>query len=135
MPVLAGLLGLVAQGCERRDLSACLFGWGSGGSQVRWCQGLGSRGSGSAVLLGRARGLVLPGGHGRVGGVVARVWRSVAVSVGRGENLFYLRTDRRREARSLLEGVVAALIAHHAAPGETLILGSSGGGASVPYPS
>ena len=26
---------------------------------------------GSMVLMGRARGLMLPGGHGRVGGVVA----------------------------------------------------------------
>jgi len=73
-----------------------------GGSRVRWCQGLGRRGGdpsgGSAVLLGRARGLVLPGGHGHVGGVVAGVWRSVMVSVGRGENMFYLRTDRRRRS-------------------------------------
>ena len=38
------------------------------------------------------------------------------------------------EDRSLLEGVVAALIARHAAPGETLILGSGGGGAPVSYP-
>ena len=81
-------------------LSARLFGWGSGGSRVRWCQGLGCRGGGpgggSTVLLGGARALALPGHHGRVGGVVAGVWRSVAVSVGRGENLFYLWTDRRR---------------------------------------
>uniref|UniRef100_A0A8R7RAZ7 Uncharacterized protein n=1 Tax=Triticum urartu TaxID=4572 RepID=A0A8R7RAZ7_TRIUA len=72
---------------------------GCGGSRVRWCQGLGCRGGGpgggSAVLLGKARALVLPGHHGRVGVVVARVWRLVAVSVGRGENLLYLRTDRR----------------------------------------
>ncbi|XBI06673.1 hypothetical protein VPH35_134664 [Triticum aestivum] len=59
---------------------------GCGGSQVRWCQGLGCRvggpGGGRAVLLGRTRALVLPGLHGCVGGVVAGVWRSVAVSVG-----------------------------------------------------
>ena len=83
-------------------LSARLFGWGSGGSRVRWCQGLGCRGGGpgggSAVLMGRARGLVLPGCHGRVSGVVAGVWRSVAVSVGRGENLIYPRMYRRRRS-------------------------------------
>ena len=39
------------------------------------------------------------------------------------------------EERSLLEGIVAALIALRVAPGETLILGSGGGGAPVPYPS
>jgi hypothetical protein len=81
------------------------------------------------VLLGRACGSVLSGDHGRAGGVVAGVWRSEAVSVGRGENLLYLRTDRRR---SLLEGVAAALIARRVAPGETLILGSGGGDAPVP---
>ena len=102
---VAGLLGLgtgVAQGCERWDLSARLFGWDSGKSRVRWCQGLGCRGGGpgggSAVLMGRARGLVLPGDHGRVGGMVAGVWRLVAVSVCWGENLFYPRTDRRRRS-------------------------------------
>ena len=71
-----------------------------GGSRVRWCQGLGRRGGdpsgGSAVLLGRARGLVLPGGHGRVGGMVAWVWRSLVVSFGQGENMFYLWTNRQR---------------------------------------
>ena len=87
------------------------------------------------MLLDKARALVLPGHHGRVGGVVAGVWRSVAVIVGRDENLLYLRTDRRRRNRSLLEGVVAAHIARHAAPGETLILGSGDGGASTSYPS
>ena len=40
------------------------------------------------------------------------------------------------EARSLLEGVVAALIARRVASGqETLILGSGGGGAPVSSPS
>ncbi|EMS68065.1 Peptidyl-prolyl isomerase PASTICCINO1 [Triticum urartu] len=76
-----------AQGCERWILSARIFGWGifgwgSGRSRVG-CQGLGCRGGGpgggSVVLMGRAHGLVLPGGHGRVGGVVAGVWCSVAV--------------------------------------------------------
>ena len=38
------------------------------------------------------------------------------------------------EDRSLLEGVVEALIARHAAPGETLILGSGDGGAPASYP-
>uniref|UniRef100_M8BE22 MADS-box transcription factor 1 n=1 Tax=Aegilops tauschii TaxID=37682 RepID=M8BE22_AEGTA len=101
------------------------FGWGSGGSRVWWCQGLGCQGGGpgdgsavlmgratarlprpcgrrgsrgvafggglgcqgggpgdgSAVLMGRASGLVLPGCHDRVGGVVAGVWRSVANQV------------------------------------------------------
>lgn len=65
----------------------------------RWCLGLGCRGGGPrggcAVLMGRAHGLVLPGGHGRVGGVVAGEWRSVAVSVGWGENLLFLRMDWR----------------------------------------
>ena len=37
------------------------------------------------MLLDKARALVLPGHHGRVDGVVAGVWRSVAVIVGRGE--------------------------------------------------
>ena len=87
------------------------------------------------MLVGRARALVLPGHHGRVDGVVDGVWRSVAMSVGRGENLFYLRTDRGGEDRSLLEGVVAALIACHAVPGETLIFGSGGGGDPVSFPS
>ena len=103
--VVASLLGLGAgsgQGCERRILSARLCGWGIGGARRTWCQGLGFRGGGpgggGAVLMGRARASVLPGCHGRVGGVVAGVWRSVAVSVGRGENLFYLRTDRRRRS-------------------------------------
>ena len=61
----------------------------------------------------------------------AGVWRSVAVNGGRGENLLFLRMDRQRRTRSLFEGVVAALIALRVAPGETLILGSSGGGALV----
>ena len=39
------------------------------------------------------------------------------------------------EDRSLLEGVVAAIIARRVALGETLILGSGGGDAPVPYPS
>uniref|UniRef100_M8C8P7 Serine/threonine-protein kinase PBS1 n=1 Tax=Aegilops tauschii TaxID=37682 RepID=M8C8P7_AEGTA len=73
----------VAQGCERWDLSARLFGWVSGRVWVRWCQGLGCRGGGPGggctVLSGGGRGLVLPGGHGRVGGMVAWVWRSVAI--------------------------------------------------------
>ena len=102
-PVLASLwvsaLGVV-QGCERRGLFARLFGWGSGESRVRWCLGLGCQvggpGGGSAVLLGRARGLVLHGGHGRAGGVTAGMRRSVVVRGGRGENLFFLRTNRRR---------------------------------------
>ena len=139
---MAGLLGLGAgfgQGCERRSLSARLCGWGIDGARRTWCQGLGFRGGGpgggGAVLMGRARASVLPGCHGRVGGVVAGLWRSVAVCVGGGESLLYLRTDRRREDRSLLEGVVAAIIARCVAPGETLIHGSGGGGASVPYPS
>ncbi|XBJ15340.1 hypothetical protein VPH35_007252 [Triticum aestivum] len=93
-----------AQGCERQCLSAHLFGWGSDGSRVRWCQGLGCRGGdpggGSVVLMDRARGSVLLADHGRVGGLVAGGWRSVAVSVVRGENLFYLRTDRRRRSLS-----------------------------------
>ena len=38
------------------------------------------------------------------------------------------------EDRSLLEGIVVALIARHAAPGETLILGSGGGGAPASFP-
>uniref|UniRef100_A0A453N7W3 Uncharacterized protein n=1 Tax=Aegilops tauschii subsp. strangulata TaxID=200361 RepID=A0A453N7W3_AEGTS len=58
----------VAQGCESGDLSARLFGWGSGRSRVRWCQGLGCRGGGPgggcAVLSGGGRGVVLPSGHG-----------------------------------------------------------------------
>ena len=58
--------------------------------------GGGGPGGGSAVLMDRACGLVLPGCHGRVGGMVARVWRSVAVNGDRGENLLYLRTDRPR---------------------------------------
>ncbi|KAF7081643.1 hypothetical protein CFC21_085564 [Triticum aestivum] len=70
-----------AEGCERLGLSARLFGWGSDGSRVRRCLGLGcrggGRGGGSTVLVGRGCGLVLPGGHSRVGGVVAGVWRSV----------------------------------------------------------
>ena len=74
--------------------------WGSGGSRVRWCRGLGCRGGGpgggTMVLMGRARCSVLPSGHGRVDGVVAGVWRWVAMSIGRGENLLYLRMDRRR---------------------------------------
>ncbi|XBI58928.1 hypothetical protein VPH35_040077 [Triticum aestivum] len=94
-PSLAGLLGLGTGG------RPWFFSWASGGSRVRWCQGLGCRGGGpgggSAVLMGRARGLVLLGCHGRVGGVVAGVWCSVAVSGGRGENLLYLRTGRRRQ--------------------------------------
>ena len=100
---VTGLLGLgtgVAQGCERWDLSARLFGWDSGRSQVRWCQGLGcwggGPGGGCAVLSGGGCGLVLLGGHGRVGGMVAWVWRSLVVSFGQGENMFYLRTDRQR---------------------------------------
>ena len=97
----------VAQGCERRDLSTRLFGWSSGGSRVRWCQGLGCQGGGpgggSVVLMGRARGLVLPGYHGRVGGMVAGVWRSAVVNGGRGENLLYLRTDRRRRIVTFLK--------------------------------
>ena len=100
---MAGLLGL-SQGCERWGLSARHFGWGSSGSRVRWCQGLGCRGGGpgggSAVLMAKARGSVLPDGHGHVGSVLAGVWRSVAVSVGRGENL-YLRTDWRRRSSFL----------------------------------
>ena len=92
-------------------------------------------GGGCAMLLDKARALVLPGHHGRVGGVVAGVWRSVAVIVGRGENLLYLRTAGGGEDRSLLQGVVAAFIACHAAPEETLILGSGGGGAPASYPS
>ena len=43
------------------------------------CWGGGPDG-GIAVLMSRARGLVLPGDHGRVGGMVAGVWRPVAVS-------------------------------------------------------
>ena len=35
----------------------------------------GGPGGGSAVLMGKARGLVLPGCHSHVGGVVAEVWR------------------------------------------------------------
>ena len=62
--------------------------------------GAAALGGGGAVLMGRARASVLPGCHGRVGGVVAGVWRSVAVNVGGGENLLYLRTDWRRR-RSL----------------------------------
>ena len=53
--------------------------------------------------MGRARGLVLPGDHGRVGGMVAGVWRSVVVIVGRGENLLYLWTDRRRRLAPFLK--------------------------------
>ena len=87
------------------------------------------------MLLGRVRGLVLPGGHGRVGGVVAEVWHWVAVSVGRGKNLFFLRTDRQWRSSFPFEGVVAARIARHAAPGETLILGSGGGVVPVSFPS
>ena len=78
---------------------------------------------------------MLPSFHGRVGGVVAGMWRSSAVNGGRGENLLFIRMDRRRRTRSLLEGVVAALIALHVALGETLILGSGGGGALVSSPS
>ena len=101
MPVLADLLGLDARGSPgmrkvgpfRSSLSL-----GCGGSRMRWCQGLGCRddgpGGGLTVLLGRARGLVLPGSYGRGGGVVAGVWSSVALSIGRGENLFYLWMDR-----------------------------------------
>ena len=37
------------------------------------------------------------------------------------------------EARSLLEGVVAALIARRVAPEEILILGSGGGGTPIPF--
>ena len=37
------------------------------------------------------------------------------------------------EDRSLLEGVVAAIIARHVAPGKTPILGSGGGGAPVSF--
>lgn len=101
-PGLAGLrvstLGS-AQECERRFLSfislvGVAVGDGCGGVKVMDAGG-GGPGGGVAVLLGKARDLVLPGGHGRVGGVVARVRRSVAVNIGRGENLFYLRTDRR----------------------------------------
>ena len=55
------------------------------------------------MLMGRARGLVLPGDHGRVGGMDAGVWRSVVVIVGRGENLLYLRTDRRRRIVTFLK--------------------------------
>lgn len=84
--------------------------------------------------LGQSRGLVLPGDHGCVGDMVAGLWRSVAVSIGRGENLIYLRSGG-GEARSLLEGVVAAIIARRVAPGETMTLGSGGGGAPVSYPS
>ncbi|XBH67101.1 hypothetical protein VPH35_095536 [Triticum aestivum] len=80
--LVAGLLGLgagVAQGCKRCDLSARLFGWDSGRSRVRGCQGLecrgGGPGGGCAALSGGGRGLVLPGGHGRVGGMVAGGWR------------------------------------------------------------
>ncbi|VAH04603.1 unnamed protein product [Triticum turgidum subsp. durum] len=86
MPVLASLLSLGAGGCpgvRKVGPSARLFRWGCGGFWVRWCQDLGCRGGGpgggSAVLLGRARALVLPGHHGRVGGVVAGVRRSVAL--------------------------------------------------------
>jgi hypothetical protein len=64
----------------------------------RW-SGLGCRGGGPGggvgVLLGKARALVMPGDYGRVGGMVAGVWHFVAVSIGRGENVFYLRMDRR----------------------------------------
>ena len=69
------------------------------------------------VLLDKARDLVLPGGHGRVGGVVARVQRSVAVNIGRGENLFYFGLTRDGEARSILEGVAATLAARRVALG------------------
>ena len=78
---------------------------------------------------------VLPGGHGRVGGVVARGMTiggggaasaplPGAVSVDRGENLLCLWAVRRRRVRPLLEGAVAVLIARRVAPGETLTLGS-----------
>ena len=100
------MMGL-SRGCERWDLSSRLFGWCSGGSRVRRCQGLRRRGDGpgggSAVLLGRVRGLVLPGGHGRVGGVVAGVWHWVAVSVGRGKSCSFYRRTGGGKARSLLK--------------------------------
>ena len=50
------------------------------------------------MLMGRARGLVLPGCHGRVDGVVAGVWRSVAVSGSRGENVMALLEGGRERA-------------------------------------
>ena len=85
---------------------------------MRCCRGLGwwggSPDGGSVVLLGRARRSVLPGGHGRVGGVVAGA--KICSIFGRTSG---------GVARSLLEGIVAALIARRAAPGETLILGSA----------
>ena len=139
---MAGLLGLgvgTGQGCERRILSARLCGGGSGGAQGTWCHGLGIRGGGpgggGAVLMGRARASVLPGYHGHVGGVVAGVWRSVTVNVGRSENLSIFGRTGDSEDCSLLEGVVAAITARRGAPWETLILGSGGGDAPVPYPS
>ena len=89
-------MDLCAPGSDR------LFRWGSGGCRLWWFLGLGFRGGGPgggcAVLMGRARRLVLPDGHGRVGGVVVGVRRSMAVSIGRGENLLFLRTDRRRRS-------------------------------------
>ena len=100
---VAGLLGLGAggrPGVRKVGPFRSSLSLGCGGSRVRWCRGLGcwggGPGGGSAVLLGGAYALALPGHHGRVGGMVAGVWHSVAVSVGRGENMFYLRTDRRR---------------------------------------
>ena len=85
---------------------------------------------------------VLPGGHGRVGSVVAggmtiggggaaSVPLTGAVSVDRGENLLCFWVVRRRRVRPLPEGAVAVLIAHRVAPGETLTLGSDGGGTHV----
>lgn len=72
-PVLAGLLGLVTGGRPRIRRAAPfsrLFGWVSGVSRVRWCQGPGcwggGLGGGSAVLMDRARGSVLPGDDGLV---------------------------------------------------------------------
>ena len=84
--------------------------------------------------MSRARASVLPGYHGHVGGVIAGVWRSVAVNVGRSENLSIFGRTGDGEDRSLLEGVVVAIIARRGAPGETLILGSGGGDAPVAYP-
>ena len=57
------------------------------------------------------------------------VWRSVAWV--KACSIFRWNGDG--EARSLLEGVVAALIARCVAPEEILILGSGGGGTPIPF--
>lgn len=58
-----------------------------------------------------------------------------AMSVGRDENLFCLRAAGGDDVRTLLEGVVVVLIACRVVPGETLIVGSGGGGPLVSCPS